>query len=112
LFDFHPEDLVKILGQKSIDWAYEEEVRFFKNISSLPSYESDENDKNHKNHPVYEIKLVDIPPDAITGIYLGANMNNKVQQEIIKSCQLNGLNIPIYKASLSVDSYSLGFSLV
>lgn len=104
LFDFHPEDLVKILGQKPIDWAYEEEVRVFRNISSLLSY------GNCKYG--YELKLAAIPPDAISGIYLGANMDASVQNDIIKACQLNGLNIPVYKASLSTDSYSLGFSPV
>jgi len=104
LFDFHPENLAKLLGHKPIDWAYEEEVRFFRNISGLPSYGS--------CRYGYSIKLVDIPSDAISRIYLGANMDESEQKNIINACQQKALNIPIYKASLSFDSYSLGFSPV
>jgi hypothetical protein len=103
IFDFHFEDLIKILGQKSIDWAYEEEVRVFRDISNLLSLES---------YNGYELKLAEIPPDAIIGIYLGANMEESVQREIISACQQNGLNVPIYKALLSNDSYSLDFSIL
>jgi hypothetical protein len=104
LFDFHPEDLPILLGHKSIDWAYEEEVRVFRNISSLPSYGTCKYD--------YDIKLVEIPSDAISGIYFGANMDDEVQQKIKEACHRKGLNIPMYKATLSFDSYSLGFSPV
>lgn len=102
IFDFNFEDLAKLLGQKAIDWAYEEEVRVFRNIHSLPSSGSDS----------YQIKLVQIPPDAIVGIYLGANITGSVQQKIINACRKNSLNISIYKALLSNDSYSLTFSII
>ena len=73
--DFVPEELLKILGQKPIDWAYEEEVRVFRNILKLPSSGSCKK--------YYEVKLVDIPPDAIIGIYLGADMEEDIQTKII-----------------------------
>jgi len=102
--DFFPEDLAKILGQKPIDWAYEEEVRVFRNISMLlPS-------GSCKKY--YSIILVNIPPDAISGIYLGANMEQSKQVEIIDACKKNDLHIPIYKASLSHTSYSLEFPIL
>jgi len=102
--DFFPEELAKILGHKPIDWAYEEEVRVFRNISKLPGRGSCKK--------LYQIILVNIPPDAIIGIYLGANMEQSKQDEIIKACKNNDLHIPIYKALLSHTSYSLEFSIL
>ena len=59
----------------------------------------------------FDIILVDIPPTAISGIYLGANMNDDTQKKLIKTCTTKLFDIPIYKASLSDDSYSLKFNL-
>ena len=101
--DFFPEELAKILAHKPIDWAYEEEVRVFRNISKLP-----ERGSCKKYH---SIKLVDIPPDAISGIYLGADMEEDIEAKIIGACKTNNLHIPIFKASLSYASYSLEFQI-
>lgn len=98
---FDTEFLVKILGQKPIDWAYEEEVRAFRKLTMLPS-----SGCCKKNLDIY---LVDIPTSAIMGIYLGANMEINLQNKIIKSCEINNHNIPLYKCFLSENSYSIEF---
>ncbi len=97
--------LKNIFEQKSIDWAYEEEVRVFRKLTMLtPS--------GHCCQKNFDIMLVDIPPTAISGIYLGANMEESIQDKIIYACKNNRLHIPIYKASLSHTSYSLEFQIL
>ena len=100
---FDPIVLAKILGHKPIDWAYEEEVRILQKLTMIPPSGCCQMN--------FDIILVDIPPTAISGIYLGANMNDDTQKKLIKTCTTKLFDIPIYKASLSDDSYSLKFNL-
>ncbi|WP_297481944.1 hypothetical protein [uncultured Photobacterium sp.] len=89
----------KMLTQKSNDWAYEQEVRVFKsNLLGLNG-----NDANGNR-----VSLIDIPPDAITEILIGAHASSEFKQLILDHC----LDYDVYEAKLSNSNYKLAFSII
>ena len=93
-----PDKYRKLLCEKSIDWAYEEEVRV---IMMFTEYsESQGNDES--GLPIY---LFDIPVDMIKTIYIGSNMIEKDRKEILQFIGKNKLNIQLYKMKISEWNY-------
>lgn len=90
----------KMLTQKSNDWAYEQEVRVFK--SNLLGLNGDDDGYGNR------VSLIDIPPDAITEILIGANASPKFKQLILDHC----LDYDVYEAKLSNFNYKLEFSII
>ena len=53
------------------------------------------------------VKLFDIPKDAIQSIYLGASSDSILSQKIIDAVNKNKISAEIYKLDLANLSYSL-----
>ncbi len=91
----------RLLCYKSIEWAYEEEVRIFKTFGSTKEhFEKNTSDQIH---------LMDIPKDCIQEIFIGANASEKMRSEIFQAIEINKLNVKIFEAYINEDRYEINF---
>lgn len=96
----------KMLCEKPIDWAYEEEVRAFRPLNGEGPVDWDNPNQEPTKFP---IKLFDIPKSAIKGIFLGAQMKDCCKRDIYQVLQEHNLLIPIYVMKMSKDKYELDY---
>lgn len=86
---------------KSKDWEYEEEVRMIFPIHTPDFYKEK------------DIHLFKFPPEALTGIILGAGANERLKnrfKNLIKENELN--HVKLYKAKLNLHDFGMVFNLV
>lgn len=91
-----------ILCTKSLEWAYEEEVRVFRTFGRKFS----DFERNTKG----QIHLFPIPPDCIREVYFGANCDTRTQKRILAAIDRHKLNVKVYVAHLLFEKYALGFT--
>ena len=85
--------LKKMWATKDISWNIEEEVRFIFEKMDEKEY--------------YERKgiLINVPKDAVSGIYFGTRCANDDKEFVIKS--LKGMNINFYQMKFREDSFGM-----
>jgi hypothetical protein len=91
-----------LLCTKSLEWAYEEEVRVFRTFGSRFS----DFEKNTKG----QIHLFSIPHDCIREVYFGANCGAQTRERILGAIDRHKLNVKVYSAHLLFEKYALGFT--
>jgi hypothetical protein len=91
-----------LLCTKSLEWAYEEEVRVFRTFGKHFS----DFEKNTKG----QVHLFSIPHDCIREVYIGANCHASTRAAILAAIDQHKLNVKVYMAHLLFDKYALGFT--
>lgn len=91
----------RLLCYKSLEWAYEQEVRIFRTFGR----NQDDFAKNDGN----SIHLFDVPGDCIKEIYLGANISDNLVNRIMRASEWHHLNVKIFRASIPNDRYAVTF---
>ena len=89
--------------EKSLDWAYEEEERLFKDLEIC---------EKQKSTCAFDcsIYLHEVPLECIKEIYFGANMKEEQCFEYRKLISESMPNVSVYRASISPEEYSLNFT--
>ncbi|MDP1817955.1 MAG: DUF2971 domain-containing protein [Leadbetterella sp.] len=95
----------KLLCQKPIEWAYEQEERFF--LSGMDLSTSKEKDKFGA-----KIVLYDFSPTSILKIFLGCKASCESRERIINAVKKNSLNCAVYQATVSKTEYKLNFEQI
>ncbi|MCV2884797.1 hypothetical protein OE749_08820 [Aestuariibacter sp. AA17] len=103
--DDHDDFYNIVMGTKSIDWAYEEEVRVTRQINQTLSF--CDVDKDGK-----AIHLFDIPPSLFGAIYLGANSDAELGSVMRKELKDKNIDIPIFKGTILSDQFKLTWERV
>jgi hypothetical protein len=93
----------KILCEKPTDWAYEEEVRIFRNFT-VHTKISDQPDP--AGYPVY---LFVLPKECIKNIYIGANAQPELKEKILGFIRSHNLCADLYETKISPTRYELKF---
>lgn len=91
----------RLLCFKSLEWAYEQEVRIFRTFGRTRE-DFERNDKD-------AIKLFDLPADCIKEIYLGANIADDLVQKIISAAAWHNLDIRVFRGVIPNDRYAVNF---
>lgn len=104
---FSKMDLPEIYCEKSIDWAYEEEVRVFKALDEGYEFKIKEQTSDG-----YSIVLFEVPKEAFKSIYLGAKYDESNLHHDLKNIQMNIGDIPVYRAVIAGDRYQVDFELI
>ncbi len=87
---------IEIYLTKSIDWAYEEEIRLISSLNLKHTV---------KEKEPYDINLFKVPHKMITEIILGVNINDTLKNKIITFCKKN--NITLFQAGISETDFSI-----
>lgn len=96
------DDLVKVyFGTKSIEWAYEEEVRVLAKFSDKKRTKNDLDDFGN------EVHLFDVPIESIGSIYIGADASEELRNTIKELIASRGANIPIFEMGIDFTEYRL-----
>lgn len=100
---------------KSLDWAYEEEVRIVKNIRNHPLDNSNSSNNNYSNkNGTWEhqkvsdnrdLFLYQLPPNSIQEVYFGSRVHGAAKHE--KLISLLDENVEIKYCCLQDNSYEL-----
>ncbi|MXS83744.1 DUF2971 domain-containing protein [Nitrosomonas oligotropha] len=93
----------KFLLEKSIDWAYEEEIRIFKH------FEYADEIKDNREYPIY---LFNVPRESIKCIYIGANAQSSLKQNIFSAIRRHRLNTDVFQNKLSQIHYEIDSVLI
>jgi hypothetical protein len=91
----------RLLCYKSLEWAYEQEVRIFRTFGR--------NQSDFAKNTKISIYLFDIPTDCIKEIYLGANTGDDLAKRIIRAAEWHNLNVNIFRGGISNDRYAVTF---
>lgn len=96
-----PDFYAKLLCEKPIDWAYEEEVRIFRHITA-------EHAKNCSTDSAgYPVCLFKLPKECIKSIYIGAHAQPGLKESILGFKKLHDLCADIYETRISKNRYEL-----
>lgn len=95
----------KLLCEKPLDWAYEEEERLF---LSHPN----KNAAIGKDEYGMDIILTSLPKETISAIYLGYNSSEDTEKKVISALNQHGIEKPIYKAAMSKREYKIEFETI
>lgn len=98
--DFHE----KLQSHKSIDWAYEEEVRVFRAFGSTK--------EQIDNHDPLKLHLFDIPPACVKEIFIGANASSQLKAQIMQAVFTRRLDVAVYQAYNDDERYEIKFKPV
>ncbi|WP_432745900.1 DUF2971 domain-containing protein [Methylobacter sp. G7] len=96
----------KILCEKSINWAYEEEVRIFR------SFKKDTRICSGNDEAGYPIYLFELPKECIKSVYIGANAQPDLKNEILSSIKYHDLCADIYEIVMSKTCYEIEYQKV
>jgi len=91
----------KLLCYKSLEWAYEQEVRIFRTFVA----NAEDCEKNSSS----DIHLFSLPRDCIKEIYIGANANTKTRKKILEIIDRRKLVVRLFEAYIAEDRYALNF---
>ena len=100
--DQHHNWYQKLLCEKPLEWAYEEEERLF---ITYP----DKSRAIGKDDYDLDIILTDLPKEAISAIYLGYNSSKKTEKRVVEASKNNHMSKPIFRASMSKSEYKIEF---
>lgn len=92
----------QLLCTKSLEWAYEEEVRVFRTFGK--------NFNDFKKNKRGQVHLFSLPHDCIREIYIGANCHTETIAKIFNTIDRHKLDVKVYATHLLFDKYGLGFS--
>lgn len=95
----------RTLLTKSRGWTYEQEFRLIRFPEGAPGQHSDLGLKWTGN-------TAQLPPDCVTGVTLGARMSLPDQDELLSICRGRPNPIPVHRAVLSEQSFSLVFEQI
>lgn len=91
----------RLLCYKSLEWAYEQEVRIFRTFGSTQEqFEKNKRDSKH---------LFDIPRECIKEIFIGANASKQLREDIFKEAHQKNLNVNIFEAYVDDARYAINF---
>lgn len=91
----------KLLCEKPIDWAYEEEVRIFRHIT-------EEHAKNCVTYSAgYPVCLFKLPKECIKSIYIGAHAQPRLKESILGFKKFHDLCADVYETKISKNRYEL-----
>jgi hypothetical protein len=91
----------KLLCEKPIDWAYEEEVRIFRHIT-------EEHAKNCVTDSAgYPVCLFKLPKECIKSIYIGAHAQSVLKESILGFKKFHDLCADVYETKISKNRYEL-----
>ncbi|MDD2802316.1 MAG: DUF2971 domain-containing protein [Methylococcales bacterium] len=126
-WETNEEAYLSIFFEKPKDWDYEKEVRVIRHFNyhsitveqaGYPSYEQTVYFTFKDNKKIfgydgldYPIYLFDLPKECIKCVYLGANAQPKLIEEIIDAIKSNNLTVELYETKMSETQYELEFSL-
>ncbi|MFK5969814.1 MAG: hypothetical protein QM487_06800 [Candidatus Marithrix sp.] len=92
--------IIQSCCEKSIEWAYEEEVRIFRIL-----------EKNDKYCGIdqlgQEIYLYEFPKDLVQEVIIGHNMETESRKKIIQYCSELNSEIKLYETALSKTKYEI-----
>jgi hypothetical protein len=91
----------RLLCYKSLEWAYEQEVRIFRTFVS--------NDGPSSENDINKVHLFDIPKECIKEIYIGANADSSLFNAIFDSIFRKKLEVNIFVAYVDDERYGLNF---
>ena len=91
----------QLMCRKSIDWAYEEEVRVFKNFPPVEA--------GSEPHPPDKIHLFSLPTECIKQLFIGANAKPEVRERLIELAQNRPVPIDVFESYLSEERFELHF---
>lgn len=95
----------KLVCEKPLEWAYEEEERVFRTFFNRDgTFEKDE----HGN----DIILYDLPADTIAGVFIGHKATSETEKEILEAIEIHGITCPVYKSRINETEYKLMFDLI
>ena len=93
----------KLLGEKPLEWAYEEEERLFRSFLSKEGCVG-------KDAYGMDIILTDVPKEAIKAVYFGYRTSEDTKQSAISAIKNNAISCNIFQAGLSLDEYKIEFA--
>ena len=96
-----PDFFERLLCYKSLEWAYEQEVRAF-------IFFGDSHADFEKNDP-QQVHLFALPRECIKEIYVGANASSDTKAKILRSIDKRKLQVKLLEAYVTEDRYALGF---
>ena len=91
----------RLLCYKSLEWAYEEEVRIFRTFGSS-------REQFNRNSPT-DVHLIDLPSDCIKEIFIGANADAGLRKQIFEAVHHNELDVKIFDAYVDDERYAINF---
>lgn len=95
---------LKLACHKSIDWAYEEEVRVFKNFEPVGP--------GHPPHAQDKVHLFQLPADCIKQVFIGANATPKDREKIIQLAAERPFEVEVFDSRLSDERFELLFEKI
>lgn len=91
----------QLLCHKSLEWAYEQEVRIFRTFGLGPAdFEKNTHDQIH---------LFSLPRDCIKEVYIGANASWQTRRKILEIVDRRKLEVDLYEAFILDDRYAIDF---
>jgi len=97
-----PNWINKLLCQKPVEWAYEQEERFFLSGMNLAKSE-------YVDNFGAKIVLYDFNPTSVLNIFIGCKANSDTREKIINAVKKHSLNCVVYEAIISKTEYKLNF---
>jgi hypothetical protein len=95
--DFHE----RLQCHKSIDWAYEEEVRIFRAFGDTK--------EQIDSHNPMKLHLFDLPRDCIKEVFIGANAGKELREKILQAVNKHRLSAKIYEAFNDDERFEINF---
>lgn len=96
------EDLYdRLLCYKSLEWAYEQEVRIFRTFGA--------HDEPSVDNDINKVHLFDIPKECIKEIYIGANADSSLFNAVFEAIFRKKLDVKIFVAYVDDERYALNF---
>jgi hypothetical protein len=92
----------KLLCQKPIEWAYEQEERFFLSGMNLAK-------SKYEDNFGAKIVLYDFNPNSVLKIFIGCKASSDTREKIINAVKKHSLTCVVYEAIISKTEYKLNF---
>lgn len=91
----------QVLCYKSLEWAYEQEVRIFRAFGR--------NQGDFAKNERKDVKLFNVPADCIKEIYFGANIENDLVNRILSAAEGHNLGVRVFRGGIPSDRYAVIF---
>ena len=98
-----PDFYEQLLCVKSLEWAYEQEVRAFTRFGDGVRVEDFEKNSHDQVH------LFLLPKECIKEVYIGANAKPSTRSSILKAIDRRKLQVKLFEAYVAEDRYALQF---
>jgi len=95
----------KLLCEKPLEWAYEEEERVFGTFLS-------KEEAIGKDEYGQDVVLSGLPKETIRSVYLGYNVSKETEQRVYKAINRNEIGCNLYRSYLCQEEYRVKFELV